>query len=143
MTEAPAYELECLQPDGTATELPPPTLAPEVAAAVHRQLERLRTVLRRQPVWCFRENDIYDDRGALRFEADGSVNELATTGRIVRSGKVRWPNEGLGDDRIEVILDAPAKSSLGGRLYHFSVNQSDRLENEREQLVPGDDCLRR
>jgi hypothetical protein len=146
MAEAPGYELECLQADGTPpalpTALPEPTLAPELVAEVHRGLERLRAVIRRQPVWCLPENDIYHDHGALRFDADGSVSELATGG-VIRSGKVLWPNETMGDDRIEIRLEAPAQSSLGPRLYHLNVNESDRLENEHEELVPGDGCLRR
>jgi len=155
MGEAKAYELECLEPDGTAPKLPPlaapPAPAPEMLAATRAALDRLRQALARQPVWCFPPDDHAKRTGALRFGSNGAVTWTATTGEIVGRGRWQLPREELEDERLEVNLQRlpGARAPGGSALEHFDLGKSGRIGFDligdamtRSEMVPGDGCVK-
>jgi len=156
MGEAKAYELECLEADGTAPQLPPPAPAPvpppEILAGTRAALDRLKQALAQQPVWCFPPDDYAKRTGALRFFPGGEMAWTAPTGEIVGRGRWQMPHEDLGDERIEVVLQRlpGAKGPGGGALEHFDLGKSGRIgfaligdgKITRSEMIPGDACLR-
>jgi hypothetical protein len=156
MGAANALQMECLEADGTTPKLPPlapmPALSPDNRAATRLALARLRAVLARQPVWCFPPDDDERRAGALRFSADGGVSWTSTGGELVGRGKWQLPNEELGDERMEVVVDRVpgAKGKGGATLAHFSLGDTGRLGFDligeqkitRSEMIPGDACLR-
>lgn len=70
MGDAKAYELECLEADGSAPTLPPlsplPAPPPEMLAGTRAALDRRKQALAQQPVWCFPPDDYARRTGALR-----------------------------------------------------------------------------
>jgi hypothetical protein len=103
----------------------------------------VRKVIHDQPVWCFPSNDVTGLTGALRFSDDGRVSWTASAGTKPVAGKWSALPPASGDPRIEVVA--------GAVFHHFDVGTSGRLgfaligekTISREELVPGDACLRR
>lgn len=156
MGQAKAFDLECLEADGTPPELPPlvplPVPPPGALAATRTALARLKQALAQEPVWCFPSDDYAKRTGALRFRPDGSVSWMAATGETVGRGHWDLPREDLGDERIEVVLQRlpDAKGPGGGALEHFDLGPSGRIgfnligedKITRSEMVPGDGCLK-
>lgn len=146
LSEASAVEMECLEADGSVPAqpvfVPPPEPGPAILAQTRADLERVRKAIHDQPVWCFPPDDGEGLTGALRFSDDGLVTWTAYAGAKPITGKWNAPPPTTGDPRIEVIA--------GAVLHHFDVGASGRLgfnligktSITREELVPGDACLR-
>jgi hypothetical protein len=144
MDDSSALKLECTEADGSMPAVPasdPVLPAPDVLADVRAQLARARALIQKQPAWCLPDEGIHGERGVIRFGPTDTVTQLALTGEVVRTGRVVWPREEVGDDRFEVVLEAPPTSRRRGTLYHFHATESDQLASDSEVLVPGDGCL--
>lgn len=80
----------------------------------------------------------------LRFGADGTATLSDAGGKVVQRGVWHLPAPERGDDRVEVVMK-PA-----GLLLHLDVGPTGRLganyldpgKTIRQELVPGDECLR-
>jgi hypothetical protein len=148
MAQASALEMECLNADGSVPPLPKmnpvPTLPANELAATREKLERLNKTIARQPAWCFPPDDFEDRRGVLRFAADGTATVSGADGKVVQRGVWQLPAPERGDDRVEVVMK-PA-----GMLLHLDVGPTGRLganylepgKTIRQELIPGDECLR-
>jgi hypothetical protein len=146
-------ELECLGSFGTTPALPTPFPVPKLpanlAAASRLALDRLKIVLQRQPIWCFPPDYPKPKSGVLRFEADGRVIQTSLTGERIGEGKITWPHDFLGDDRVQVVVSG-SRGTQGGLLAHFSLGESGRIGEDyvdrtgvvRHEMIPGGGCLK-
>jgi hypothetical protein len=148
MSEAPSLGMECLEADGGMPGLPDllagPVLPQEQAHSVRASVAQLKETIRKQPLWCFPGGGAFDDStGSLRFIADDRVVYTRVKAAAPRSGTVTWPREESGDDRVQITeptllhLDVgDASGRLGRSYYGYDATLI------REELIPGDECLR-
>lgn len=145
MAEADALALECLlEADGGAVPLPvagpSPALPPDVLSGVEADLARTRSALEKDPWWCFPSDEPHGWTGGLRFAPDGGAAQVAADGGVVAQGSWRWPREGSGDPRIEVLLSCAGARGCAG-LLHLDVGPTGRLGyqlgDRRQELIPG------
>lgn len=152
MSEVSPLDMECLDANGKPPPLPPlrpsPALLKEEAVAKRGRLAQLKALIEREPAWCFAESDPQQRGGVVRFLSGDRVTQTRRNGELIAEGVVRWPREGSGDDRVELVFQ-PTRVRGGAALLHLDVGPSGRLGETyadehlaRLDLIPGSVCLR-